>query len=64
MMADVVMASAQAKIGLPEINLGLFPGAGGTIRVTKAVGKSKAMEMVLAGEPITAEEAYKWGIIS
>jgi enoyl-CoA hydratase/carnithine racemase len=50
----MIFASDDAKLGLPEIKLGLIPGSGGTIRLPMAVGKSKAMEMILTGEPITA----------
>ena len=64
MMADILIASQNAKLGQPEIKLGIIPGAGGTVRLTNAIGKSKAMEMVLGGEPITAEQALKWGLVS
>lgn len=64
LMCDIVVASEDAKLGLPEIKLGLIPGQGGTQRLPKAVGKSKAMEMILTGEPISAQEALDWKIIS
>ena len=64
LMADIVLACEQAKLGLPEIKLGMIPGASGTQRVTKVVGKSKAMEMVLTGDTISAREAYEWGLVN
>lgn len=64
MMADILIASENAKLGQPEINLGILPGSGGTVRLTSAVGKSKAMEMCLTGEPISAQDALKWGLVS
>ena len=64
MMADILICSEQAKLGQPEINLGIIAGSGGTVRLTNAVGKSKAMEMLLTGEPIGAQDALKWGLVS
>lgn len=64
MSCDLVVASETAKIGLPEVKLGIMPGAGGTVRLTKMVGKVKAMEMLLTGEPISAEEALQYRLIN
>ncbi|MBI4866220.1 MAG: enoyl-CoA hydratase/isomerase family protein [Candidatus Wallbacteria bacterium] len=61
---DVRFASEKAKIGLPEVTLGIIPGYGGTQRLGRIVGKGRAMELVLSGEPIDAAEAYRIGLVN
>ena len=64
MMCDTIIAADSARFGQPEITLGVIPGSGGTQRLTRAVGKAKAMDMVLTGRMMDAEEAERAGLVS
>ncbi|ADR61029.1 MULTISPECIES: enoyl-CoA hydratase [Pseudomonas] len=64
MMCDFILAADNAKFGQPEINLGVLPGMGGTQRLTRAVGKAKAMELCLTGRLMGAEEAERAGLVA
>ena len=64
MMCDIVIAAESAKFGQPEINLGTFPGAGGTQRLPRAIGKAKAMDLILTARMMDAAEAERAGLVS
>jgi len=64
MMCDLIIAADTAKFGQPEINLGVIPGSGGTQRLTHAVGKAKAMDMILTGRMMDAAEAERSGLVA
>ncbi|MDG1159200.1 MAG: enoyl-CoA hydratase-related protein [Flavobacteriales bacterium] len=64
MSAHVRVASTDAKLGLPEVGLGVIPGYGGTQRLAQLVGKGKALEMIVTAEMIDAQDAYQWGLVN
>jgi enoyl-CoA hydratase len=64
LMCDLIVAGDTARLGQPEINLGIIPGAGGTQRWPRTVGKGVAMEVMLTGAPVTAERAYELGLVN
>src|SRR5207247_6233166 len=64
MACHMRVATAGIRLGLPEIKLGLIPGFGGTQRLPRIIGPSKAAELILTGETITSEEAFTWGLVN
>jgi enoyl-CoA hydratase len=61
---DLIVAEAGGRVALPEIRLGVFPGSGGTIRVTRRIGEGRAKEMMFFGEPVAVETALAWGLVN
>jgi enoyl-CoA hydratase/carnithine racemase len=64
LLCDLIVASETAQLGQPEINLGIIPGGGGTQRLARVIGKQRAMELVLTGRRIDAEEAQRLGLVN
>lgn len=64
MQCDMIVAAENARFGQPEIKLGIMPGAGGTQRLARALGIYRAMELILTGEPLSAQEAYQYGLVN
>jgi enoyl-CoA hydratase/carnithine racemase len=61
---DIIIAEAGGSVALPEIKLGVFPGSGGTVRVTRRIGEGRAKEMMFLGEPVAVETALAWGLVN
>ena len=64
MCCDLLVVEENARLALPEIKLGVFPGSGGTVRVTRRIGEGRAKEMMFFGEPIDARTALAWGLVN
>ena len=64
MACDMIVAAEDAQFGQPEVNLGIIPGAGGTQRLTRAIGKARAMELILTGRTFGARDAERWGLVT